>query len=136
MWKRIRSNRDPRDTLYSELRKEFDSYFIIAGNAIKTFSGLYPRVLFGCMIALIVCSAALSFTFFRHPEERVHRQQTTIGTEDGLGQISRVSGAIIESIRLRNLVDSLSLKKQLSSADSALLDSTLDRLTRLRKSLN
>jgi hypothetical protein len=37
MWKRIHSNRDPRDTLYSEIRKEFGTYFTIAGNAASAW---------------------------------------------------------------------------------------------------
>lgn len=69
MWKRIHSNRDPRDTLYSEIHKEFDSYFAIAGNAARRLANAYPRFIMGAMIFLMALSFVLSFTVFRKSEK-------------------------------------------------------------------
>jgi hypothetical protein len=136
MWRKIHSNRDPRDTLYSEIQKEFGSYFSVAGNACRRIVGAYPRFFFGCMIALMTASIALSFTVFRHPEKtnlQVAKKVNPI--EAGFSQIMQATGNIRETLHLKNLVDSLTAQKQLSARDSTLLDSALDRLSRIHQTL-
>ena len=136
MWKRIHSNRDPRDTLYSEIHKEFGSYFSIVGDAVKRLAVAYPKFLFGCMICLLVLSFGLSFTVFRHPETvKVAAVKKVSPLENGFSQIMQATGNIRETIRLKKLVDSLSAKKELTTADSTLLDSALDRLSRIHQTL-
>lgn len=135
MLRKIRSNRDPRDTLYSELRKEFGTYFLAAGEGVKRLSAAYPRLLFGCMVVLIVLSLLLSFTLFRHPTEKKVNQPVTKNVQLGFDQITGIAASIRETLELRRIVDSLSTKKQLTPTDSLLLDSTLDRLSRLKQSL-
>jgi hypothetical protein len=136
MWKRIHSNRDPRDTLYSEIHKEFGSYFTIAGNAAKRLAGAYPKFILGCMIFLMVSSFVLSFTVFHKPAE----VQTTVvkkvnPVEDGFSQILQATGNIRETMKLKTLVDSLTAKGQLSPEDSTSLDSALNRLSIIHHSL-
>lgn len=134
MWKRIHSNRDPRDTLYSEIHKEFAAYFLIAGNAGKRLASAYPKFLFGCMILLMAMSLVLSFTVFRHPEKTTMTAVQKVNpVADGFDQIIQVTGNIRETIRLKKLVDSLTAKKLLTVHDSTLLDSALDRLSRINK---
>ncbi|BAU51966.1 hypothetical protein [Mucilaginibacter gotjawali] len=136
MWKRIHSNRDPRDTLYSELRKEFGDYFFIAGNAGKRLAVAYPRFFFGCMIFLMALSLVLSFTVFRHPDKaKITAVKKVNPVEDGFNQIMQATGNIRETMRLKKMVDSLTAKKQLSREDSTLLDSALDRLSRIHQTL-
>jgi hypothetical protein len=136
MWRRIHSNRDPRDTLYSEIHKEFDSYFMIAGNVVKRMVSAYPRFLFGCMIALLALSMVLSFTVFRQPEKsKTTATKTFNPVEDGFSQILQATGNIRETMQLKKLVDSLTSKKQLTAQDSTLLDSALNRLSKIHQTL-
>jgi hypothetical protein len=136
MWKRIHSNRDPRDTLYSEIHKEFGSYFAIAGNAAKRVAGTYPKFFWGCMIFLLALSFVLSFTVFRKPEKaNVTVVKKVNPVEDGFSQILQATGNIRETMKLKKLVDSLTAKRQLSAKDSTLLDSALSRLSKIHQSL-
>lgn len=136
MWKRIHSNRDPRDTLYSEISKEFGAYFSIAGNAARRLMGAYPKFFFGCIIILMASSLILSFTNFRHPEKsKITIAKKVNPVEDGFNQIMQATGNIRESMKLKKMVDSLTAKRRLSAADSTLLDSALDRLSRIHQTL-
>jgi hypothetical protein len=136
MWKRIHSNRDPRDTLYSEIHKEFGSYFAIAGNAAKRLVGAYPKFFWGCMIFLMALSFVLSFTVFRNYEKANSTVVNKVNpVEDGFSQILQATGNIRETMKLKSLVDSLTAKRQLSTLDSTLLDSALNRLSKIHQSL-
>jgi hypothetical protein len=68
MFKKIRSDRDPRDTVLSELRKEFRPYFEKAGNGLEGVARKYPKFLFVMMVSGIILSIILCFTVFRHKE--------------------------------------------------------------------
>jgi len=134
MWKKIHSNRDPRDTLYSELHNEFGTYFTIAGNVVKRLTAAHPRFFFGCMVFLMTTSFVLSFTIFRHPvQTKVPPVKNISPIQDGFSQIMQATGHIRETIQLKKLVDSLTAKKQLSAEDSTLLDSALDRLSKIHQ---
>lgn len=133
MWRKIHSNRDPRDTLYSEIHKEFGTYFTIAGNFIKRLLNAHPRIIMGLMIALIVASTGLSFTVFRHREAKeTHVEKPVSAVGDGFSKILQTAAKIKEGLRLKKLIDSLSTRKQLSSADSALLENALDSLQQIQ----
>jgi hypothetical protein len=132
MWKRIHSNRDPRDTLYSEIKKEFGSYMAVGSGAFRRAASAYPKLLFGLMLSLLLVSAVLSFTVFRHPEKQTRQTVKTVNpVSDGFGQILQTAAKIRTTIRLKKLVDSISAKKQLSAADSAILESALDSLQKI-----
>ena len=135
MWRKIHSNRDPRDTLYSELKKEFGTYFENAGNLSNSVLGRYPKFFFWGMLLLMLISAVLSFTLFRHPAPVQHKtaQQKMSPVQDGFSQILEAAGKIRETLKLKHLVDSISAKKQLTGTDSTLLDSALDRLQQVNK---
>jgi hypothetical protein len=134
MLKRIHSNRDNRDTLYSEVRKEFGIYFVIAGNAFKRFLGSYPRFFYGLMIALLLSSMILSFTVFRHPDKSVPPVKKAVNpVGEGFDRIMHASEQIRQTITLKHWVDSLSSKKVLTGKDSVALDSALDRLRAINK---
>ncbi|SEN02131.1 hypothetical protein SAMN05192574_102204 [Mucilaginibacter gossypiicola] len=133
MWKKIHSNRDPRDTLYSEIRKEFGAYFFIAGVVSKRLLNAYPKIFLGVMIVLMLASATLSFTVFRHPEPKAtHVKETINPVGDGFSKILQTAAKIKEGLRLKKLIDSLSVSKQLSSADSVLLENALDSLQQIQ----
>lgn len=132
MWKRIHSNRDPRDTLYSELRKEFSTYFNRGGAVLNQALGQYPKFFFGVMVLAMAVSLVLSFTLFRDRETvavDTPRHQVN-PVQDGFSQIMEATDRIRESLRLKQQVDSISAKKQLSTADSLFLVSALTRLQR------
>jgi hypothetical protein len=131
MWRKIHSNRDPRDTLFSELKKEFSPKLnSVRAGFLKVLAG-YPKFFFGIMIVLMLVSAALSFTVFRHREKTaaaVPAKSRPSPVEDGFSQIMKTTGELQETISLKHTVDSLTSKKLLSRQDSLVLDSALNRL--------
>lgn len=132
MWRKIHSNRDPRDTLYNEVRKEFGTYFAAAGNAFGQLAAAYPKFVFGCMIFLMALSLGLSFTIFRHPDKQVAPIVKKVNpVADGFNRIIQATGQIRETLYLRKLVDSISNKTRLDTRDSTLLDSALDQLSQI-----
>lgn len=134
MWKRIHSNRDPRDTLYSEIRREFGTYFILAGNSGMRLLNKYPKFFYATMIVFLLASATLSFTLFRNREKPVATVTKKVNpVQDGFSQILAATRRIRETLDLKKVVDSLSRKKQLNARDSVTLDSALDRLQSIRK---
>lgn len=136
MWKKIHSNRDPRDTLYSEIKKEFSGCFELAGNGARRFLNARAKAVFGLMVVLLAASLILSFTLFRSPEKRAGADLKKVNpVEDGFSQILKATGNIRETIRLKHLVDSLSSKEHLTSADSTRLDSALDRLPGIHRKI-
>lgn len=129
MWRKIHSNRDPRDTLYSEINKEFGTYFGAAGNVLKRVINARPKIFLLLMIILMLLSAGLSFTVFRHPEAKVTRvEKSSDPVGDGFSKILQTAAKIRKGLRLKKLVDSLSAKQQLTSVDSTMLESALDTL--------
>jgi len=134
MWRKIHSNRDPRDTLYSELRKEFRPWFEKLTGRLAGMLSSHPRYFFSGMIALLLISFILSFTVFRHPEKfAVAEHSRPDVVSDGFSQIMEATAKLNETIVLKRSVDSMTAKKTLSAADTVLLDSLLNRLQRNRK---
>ncbi|MBS7565568.1 hypothetical protein KHS38_14235 [Mucilaginibacter sp. Bleaf8] len=136
MWRKIHSNRDPKDTLYSEIRKEFSVYFGFIADTGQRLFAAYPRIIFGLMVVSMLASFALSLTVFRNREGSKKTPEKNINTvQDGFSQIMQATGNIRETLRLKSLVDSLSAKKVLAVRDSMLLDSALDRLAEIHRTL-
>jgi hypothetical protein len=137
MLKRIHSNRDAKDTLYAEVRKEFRPYFEKAGTCLAAFINRSPRWVFGFMIGLLMVSAVLTFTVFRHPAP-VKTPVAKIPVHpfnDGFSQIMRAGAQLKETIRLKKMVDSISAKKVLTVSDSTALYQALDSLRRIHPPL-
>jgi hypothetical protein len=134
MWPKIHSNRDPRDTLFTELRKEFGAYYQLAGDWGIRLLKSHSKIAFYAMIALLLISLVLSFTVFRNREKVAVVTPRPITTlSDGFGQIMRTTGKISEIVMLKQQVDSLSVRKNLSAADSGRLIAALDRLQQFSK---
>jgi len=133
MWKKIHSNRDPRDTLCSELRKEFGSYFDRGGMLTKQVMARYPRVFFYGMVLSLFISAVFSFTLFRQKEKKPLKMtaQPVNTLQVGFNQLLETTGRIRATLYLKHQVDSLSAKKHLTRADSIALDNALTRLDHL-----
>ena len=141
MFRKIHSNRDPRDTVFSELKKEFSVYYDRTTSWCSALISRNPKLLFGTMIGLMVVSLALSFTVFRlrevpvkvNPEVKISHPQPI---SDGFSQIMQAAAALKETISLKKLVDSITSKPTLSKADSTALENALDKLQQINKPLN
>jgi len=135
MFRKIHSNRDPNATVLTELRKEFKIHFERCSTKITQKLESNFKVSFSLMITLIIISAGLSFTVFRNkePAEKSVKHPKVNVVSDGFDQISTTAAAIRQTINLKQAVDSLTRKKNLSKRDSDLLDSDLIKLEQLNK---
>jgi len=134
MFRKLHSNRDPRDTLLSEINKEFRPYIHKAGKGLTGLVNSHPRFLFTMMVINIVLSVALSFTVFRQhapPPKVVKPQANPVST--GFDQILRTGEKLKRTIGLKRQIDSLTAKKRLSAADSLALEKALDTIQKLNQ---
>ena len=129
MFKKIHSNRDPGDTLYSEIKKEFGGYFRKAGSGTRSFTERYPKLIFGLMVLCITVSISVVFALRKRPAPPP--KITVSPVSDGFSQILNLSAALKETISLKKQVDSLSKKRTLDKADSAALLNDLNRLQQI-----
>jgi hypothetical protein len=153
MFRKLHSNRDPRDTLSSELRKEFGVYFGKAENGIRHLLGQYPKQAYGSMVVLMLISMTLSFTMFRHHEAepvtaaRVSAPPIKVPVSagspgllspvsSGFDQILETGSALKQTIDLKKQIDMLLAKKELTAADSISLDQAVSQLQQINKHLN
>jgi hypothetical protein len=103
MFKKIHSNRDPRDTLYSELKKEFSVYVDKGTVVFKSLVCGYPRFVFGLMIALLIASLILAVALHHKmlPEKKVARisKNGTPPVNEGFDNIMAAGMALKQTIR-------------------------------------
>lgn len=136
MFKKIHSNRDPRDTLYSELKREF-SVCAEKGNGIfKRLICGYPRFAFGFMIVLMAASLILAVAL-HHQMPLIERKAKppkagAAPVTEGFDNIMAAGVALKQTIRLRRQVDSITARKTLSKTDSLTLLRDLDSLQHIR----
>ena len=139
MFRRIHSNRDPRDTLYSELKKEFSVYVDKSNNVFKRLVCGYPRFVFGLMIALLAASLILAVALHHKmlPKDEANKLPDVNKTpvNDGFDNIMAAGVALKQTIRLRRQVDSITAKKTLTKTDSLSLLRDLDSLQHIRITL-
>jgi len=138
MFRKIHSNRDPRDTVWTELRREFGPRFGKAKTQLAASANNHSRFLFWMMVVNILLSAILSFTVFRHPVVPPVKKPVKVFAPiaGGVNDILQASYAISEMMRLRKAIDSLSAKKQMNARDSLTLERALDRFQQLNKNFN
>ncbi|TKC08024.1 hypothetical protein FA048_12740 [Pedobacter polaris] len=147
MFKKIHSNRDPKDTIYSELKKEYSIYFEKSGALFQGFSEKYPKQIYIGMVGLIIVSLILSFTVFSVDnksvvqKEKISIQQkakTEVVTpvSDGFNNIVETSSKLRETIKLKNEIETIIAKKALTNEDSLFLQNALNRLQEINKPLN
>jgi hypothetical protein len=139
MFKKIHSNRDPRDTLYSELKKEFSVYVDKGTVVFKSMICGYPRFVFGLMIALLIASLTLAVALHHKilPEKKVATtsKNGTPPVNEGFDNIMAAGMALKQTIRLRRQVDSITARKGLTKSDSLTLLRDLDSLQHIRINL-
>lgn len=137
MFRKIHSNRDPRDTIVSELQKEFGKYWEAASRAFLGAVNSRPRWTFACMVTLLLLSVSFSFFYYKRetkPARHVEKLKVQ-PLNNGFDQILRAGEKLRATLRLKHVVDSITAKKTLTAKDSLTLDSALDRLQFLQKSL-
>jgi len=137
MFRKIHSNRDPNDTLFKELRKEFSGYFEKAERSFTSLLTRKPRWSFALMVGLLVLSGAFAVFYARTIKKETKKPHVDavrpIG--DGFSQILEASRKLQLTLQIRHLVDSISAKRNLTHRDSLVLDSALDRLQSIQKSI-
>nr|WP_294791018.1 hypothetical protein [uncultured Mucilaginibacter sp.] len=137
MFRKLHSNRDPRDTLYSEFKKEFRMYLERFNQMAKKIMLKYPRFLFGAMVLLLIASATLAILLHHKPMARKpdkSKQETKVFNTE-LDRITAAGEALRQTIRLRRHVDSISAKKALTKTDSLGLIQALDSLQHIQMAL-
>lgn len=134
MWKRIHSNRDPRDTVFSELSKRYRPFLKRVTGMIKTFATCYPKSILVTMILSLLLSIAYAFT--QDPVSTPVLQQAfvpIVPVQQGFEQLTGTTARIIETMQLRAVCDSLLKKQHLDPTDSLLLNRALDRIRHINK---
>ena len=130
MFRKIRSNRNPRDTLYSELKKELSPYLTALRLSLKKITQRYPKFLFAMMVINITLSAILVISIHRPPPPKTVNLRP-INT--GFDRIRQASEALRQTILLKQQVDSILSKKPLTAKDSLALENALDQLQKIKK---
>jgi hypothetical protein len=140
MFRKIHSNRDPGVTVWSELRQEFGSYFNRAGSSAQALCTSRPKTLFGLMLALLLLSAVLSFTLFRHPPAPPQKTKAAVRQpaviEDSFSRILETGAALKQTLTLKKEVETILARGKLSHTDSLALNSALDSLQLIQKQFN
>ena len=145
MFRKIRSNRDPGDTLVHEIKKEFHVYFEYAEGVLTAVIERHPRRILSIMVILMLLSFILSFTVFRHEQnghvkalaKEVQTQPpSTKGKPNGFEDLLETTSALRQTLDVRKEVESLLAKPKLTTADSAELVKALDRLGQLQQHIN
>jgi hypothetical protein len=143
MFKKIHSNRDPNDTLWKALYREFSEYFEKAGQKFGSICLNYPRLIFYIMVGLLLFSGALSFTVFRHPgkssaarpamqDQRPNKLKSPHPLDDGFSRILETGSALKQTLGLKENVEAILAKGRLTHSDSLTLENALDSLQHLQ----
>jgi len=143
MFRKMHSNRDPRDTLFKEIKKEFAPHFEKSGKWLRSFSSLHPKFIFTAMVIAMLSSLIIALMLPRlrredRPSVALQRQKMTPmkitqPLNSGLDQILDLAAEIKERMMLEKIADSLILKKSLTKQDSITLETALDRIQEIKK---
>ena len=139
MFKKLHSNRNPKDTLSSQIKKEFSVYFERTEQYISAYLIKYPSQIFKGMIAVMLVSIVVSFSLSRSNKNISSNTSTffeapTAGT-NSINQLMETGSAIKETIVLKREIESIISRKILSKTDTSKLKLALDRLESLNKSI-
>lgn len=135
MFRKIHSNRNPQDTLFTELRKTFAVYFNRVDLWFRNICLSYPRHVYSAMVVMLIFSIILSFTVFpgKPAVEQKPPPLKTISAElpGGFGQITQKALALQESMQIQQQIESLIARDSLSAQDSISLEKMVGRLQQL-----
>jgi hypothetical protein len=140
MLQKIRSNRDPEKTIWSELRPIVAPYFSKANAGFSSVLKKQGKVIYAGMVVVIIVSAILSFTVFSttdNPLDNPLPSTTGIQSphrkeENLLPKIEMLQSTLM----LRKSIDSLLSKKVLTHQDSLSLVSAITKLEAIEKQIN
>lgn len=153
MFKKIRSNRDPKHTIFSELRNEFGAYYRIEALRFKILMRKYPKQAFAIMVILMTLSVVLSFTLLDHkiPASIDHPQLKTekktsgnqASIQNNFPQVDQSFNSVLQlganlkaTYSIKKEIDSIMAKPSLTKLDSISLEKALDKLQHINHSLN
>lgn len=145
MFRKITSKRDPDISFWDALGTEFGAYFERVGACLGGFCARRPQTIFWTMVSLLALSAALSFTYFRKPATApaalaAQKQPAGQGSNgligDSFARILGTGAALQQTLSLKQRLENLLAKKQLSGADSIALEKALDSLQVLQHQLH
>lgn len=153
MFKKIRSNRDPKHTIFSELKNEFGAYFRIEVIRFKILLRKYPKQAFAIMVILMSLSILLSFILVTDkapstivpPLSITKKTPSNVrnGTYDEHSQIDQSFNTILQlganlkaTYSIKKEIDSIMAKPSLTKIDSIALEKALDKLQHINNSLN
>lgn len=138
MFRKIHSNRNPGDTLFSALGNEFAVYRNAAKIRVQAFLVAYPKPVFGIMVICILASAVLTLTVLRPgksgPKPTVKTVTETAGR--GFSQILSTADALRETLRIKQEISAIIARDTLTAADSLRLEKALDRFHQLTQTSN
>jgi len=138
MFRKIHSNRDPRDTVFVALRQEFAACFNFLQSKSLLLLRSYPRIAFIGMLLFMCASLLLTLTVYK-PEQKGSRVSVVDAlkpAQDGIGQVMNQAEAIREHLRLKQEITMLIAKDSLSTSDSADLELAIERLHQLTLKTN
>jgi len=140
MFQRIRSNRDPEKTIWSEVKPIVSPYFSKANAGFSSILKRQGKLIYACMIIVIIASVILSFTVFDTADNPLDNpipsatgvQRPHQNDESLLPKIDMLQSTLM----LRKSIDSLLSKKVLTRQDSLYLVSAITKLEAIEKQLN
>lgn len=133
MFRKIHSNRNPEDTLLTEIRKEFAVYIDSISGAIVYFLKKNPNLVYTLMLLFLGASMVLSFTVLRDKKQKLTVSKNVLlnPAPNGFSRILQTAAALKESIQLKAQIELLIAKDTLSKADSLFLIKAIDSLHQL-----
>jgi hypothetical protein len=138
MFRKIHSKRDPNDTLFSALGKEFAVYLNVVKVRFQAFLKAYPNWIFGFMVMSILSSIVYTLTVSKRakPRSNITVKKVTEPAGQGFSQILSTADALRESLHIKREISALIAKDSLTSTDSLLLKNALDRFHQLTITTN
>lgn len=141
MFRKIHSNRDSKDTLWSELRKEFAGYISRADERFRHLCLTYPRQVYTAMVLLLIISIVLSFWILRQRKSlpvllSIQKDVHAKPASDGFVQISQKAAALQETALIKAQIEKLIAKDSLDHRDSVMLTKAIDRFHELSIYIN
>lgn len=136
MFKKMTSNRPPDATLWTAFYKEFGKYIDGSIERTKRFLEARPRSIFFAMVVSIFVSIGC-FLFL--PKETPKKDPAHLSVQhpvmNGMDGIVTTVSALRELLEMRAILDTLMQKENLSSSDSLLMESAIDRMQIIEKRL-
>jgi hypothetical protein len=127
MFKKLRSEREPGQTVLRGIKDEFSVYFYKAETTMTAFLKRYPKPAFYIMLATLLGSVIINFFFHIKPPGK----QTALPAAS-LNSLRNSAGAFSQAMQIKAQVNQLLRKPALSHTDSLNLNQALDSLQKIK----